>query len=42
VARGEPQWVRFVTGDAPPMAHFRIFRLKSRFCVGFDWVRFVA
>ena len=42
IANCKSQWVRFVTGDTSRMAHFRILKLKSRFRVGFDWVRFVA
>jgi hypothetical protein len=34
------QWVRFVARDASPMAHFRVFERATRFCIGFDWVRF--
>jgi len=36
------QWVRFVSGAPQKLAHFRVFESETRFCVGFDWVRFAA
>jgi hypothetical protein len=36
---GARRWVRFVTRDARPMAHFPVSEAPMRFCAGFEWVR---
>jgi hypothetical protein len=33
-------WVRFAIGARSKRRDFGVSELKSRFCVGFDWVRF--
>jgi hypothetical protein len=40
--RRPSQWVRFVTGDVSPMAHFPVFDRPMRFCGGFVWLRLAS
>jgi hypothetical protein len=35
-------WVRFATARGRKSGEIRIFDLKTRFSVGFDWVRFAG
>jgi hypothetical protein len=40
--RATARWVRFVNGAREKRDVFRVPELKTRICVGFDWVRFAT
>src|SRR6185369_14088281 len=41
-ARAATRWVRFVTGAGVKPVEIADFERETRFCGGFDWVRFVG
>jgi hypothetical protein len=40
--RRDGHWVRFVSGAVLETAETHVSESKTRFCVGFDWVRFAT